>query len=113
MNHKAFIPSGSPKNESDKINNLESKTAFKVVYYSDPARIKNQGNSIIWLLLLYQFLLTPERQFQAIAAPRALQASTAASSGASFAVTLSQAKTAPAALQSSSQLRIHSQSPHP
>ena len=47
------------------------------------------------------------------AAPRALQASRASPSGASLQMTLSQASTAPAVLQSSSQERIHSPSPQP
>lgn len=49
----------------------------------------------------------------ASAAPSARQLLSAASSGASWVMTLSAASTAPAAVQSASQLRIHSPSPHP
>lgn len=49
----------------------------------------------------------------ASAAPSARQLLSAASSGASWVMTLSAASTAPAAIQSASQLRIHSPSPHP
>lgn len=51
--------------------------------------------------------------YAARAAPRALQAAAAASSGASLQMTLSQARTAPARRQDCSQLRIHSPSPQP
>ena len=47
------------------------------------------------------------------AAPSALQAAVASSSGASQQVTLSQARTAPSVLQVSSHVRIHSPSPQP
>lgn len=47
------------------------------------------------------------------AAPRALQEARASSSGAALHITLSQASTAPAEVQVSSQLRIHSPSPQP
>lgn len=47
------------------------------------------------------------------AAPKALQASVASSSGSSWQITLSHTRFAPASLQDSSQLRIHSPSPHP
>ena len=47
------------------------------------------------------------------AAPSALQAAIASSSGASLAMTKSHAITAPSFLQRSSQLRIHSPSPQP
>ena len=49
----------------------------------------------------------------ASAAPSARQLLSAASSGASWVMTLSAASTAPAAVQSASQLRIHSPSPQP
>ena len=47
------------------------------------------------------------------AAPSARQPASASSSGASWAMTLSAANTAPAATHSASQLRIHSPSPQP
>ena len=49
----------------------------------------------------------------ASAAPSALQAAAASSSGASLQITLSQASTAPSAAQVSSHVRIHSPSPQP
>ena len=49
----------------------------------------------------------------ASAAPRALQASMASSSGASLQMTLSQARETPAAAQSCSQFCIHSPPPQP
>lgn len=56
-------------------------------------------------------LLSAENQ--ASASPKALQAASAASSGASQQMTLSHTKTAPSFLQVSSQARIHSPSPQP
>lgn len=56
-------------------------------------------------------LLSAENQ--ASASPKALQAASAASSGASQQMTLSHTKTAPSFWQVSSQARIHSPSPQP
>ena len=63
-----------------------------------------------FLLFIFYFLLI---FYYTNAAPKALHASVASSSGSSWQITLSHTRFAPASLQDSSQLRIHSPSPHP
>ncbi len=71
-----------------------------------------RSQAIVLLLIIYVFLCSSNYAF-ARASPSASHSAPAASSGVALQITGSQAMVTPRVMQSLSQVRIHSPSPHP